>query len=75
MGLLNAQYAHDVVLTSMRRHSNVMDVVWTSKRRRVLTGRGSHGNGGVVKRNVNDDVDLKSEEKKASVIVKFSKKR
>ena len=52
-----------------------MDVVWTSKRRRVLTGRGSHGNGGVVKRNVNDDVDLKSEEKKASVIVKFSKKR
>ena len=48
-----------------------MDVVWTSKRRRVLTGRGSQWNGGVVKRNVNDDVDLKSEEKKASVIVKF----
>ena len=71
MGLLNAQYAHDVVLTSMRRRFNVMDVVWTSKRRCVLTGRGSQWNGGVVKRNVNDDVDLKSEEKKASVIVKF----
>ena len=33
-----SQYAHDVVLTSVRRRSNVMDVVWTSKRRRVLTG-------------------------------------
>ena len=33
-----SQYALDVVLTSMRRRFNVMDVVWTSKRRRVLTG-------------------------------------
>ena len=33
-----SQYAHDVVLTSIRRCFNVMDVVWTSKRRRVLTG-------------------------------------
>ena len=32
------QYAHDVVLTSVRRRFNVMDVVWTSKRRRVRTG-------------------------------------
>ena len=32
------QYASDVVLTSIRRRFNVMDVVWTSKRRRVLTG-------------------------------------
>ena len=31
----SAQYAHDVVLTSMRRRFNVMDVVWMSKRRRV----------------------------------------
>ena len=36
--LLISQYAHDVVLTSVRRRFNVMDVVWTSKRRRVLTG-------------------------------------
>ena len=36
--LIKSQYAHDVVLTSMRRRFNVMDVVWTSKRRRVLTG-------------------------------------
>ena len=35
---LISQYAHDVVLTSMQRRFNVMDVVWTSKRRRVLTG-------------------------------------
>ena len=35
---VNSQYAHDVVLTSMRRRFNVMDVVWTSKRRRVRTG-------------------------------------
>ena len=34
------QYAHDIVLTSVRRRFNVMDVVWTSKRRRVLTGLG-----------------------------------
>ena len=27
------------VLTSIRRGCNVMDVVWTSKRRRVLTGQ------------------------------------
>ena len=27
------QYAHDVVLTSMQRRFNVMDVVWTSKGR------------------------------------------
>ena len=33
-----SQYAHDVVLTSVRRCFNVMDDVWTSKRRRVLTG-------------------------------------
>ena len=33
-----SQYAHDVVLTSVRRRFNVMDVVWTSKRCRVLTG-------------------------------------
>ena len=32
------QYAHDVVLTFMRRRFNVRDVVWTSKRLRVLTG-------------------------------------
>ena len=32
------QYAHDVVLTSVRRRFNVMNVVWTSKRHRVLTG-------------------------------------
>ena len=37
----HAQYAHGVVLTSMRRRFNVMNVVWTSKRRRVLTGRHS----------------------------------
>ena len=35
---LISQYAHDVVLTSMQRRFNVMDVVWTSKRSRVLTG-------------------------------------
>ena len=35
---LTSQYAHDVVLTSVRSRFNVMDVVWTSKRRRVLTG-------------------------------------
>ena len=35
---LLSQYAHDVVLTSVRRRFNVMGVVWTSKRRRVLTG-------------------------------------
>ena len=34
-----AQYAHDVVLKSVRRRFDVMDVVWTSKRRRVLTGQ------------------------------------
>ena len=34
-----AQYAHDVVLTSIRRRFNVMDFVWTSKRRRMFTGR------------------------------------
>ena len=33
-----SQYAHNVVLTTIRRRFNVMDVVWTSKRRRVLTG-------------------------------------
>ena len=32
------QYAHDVVLKSVQFPFNVMDVVWTSKRRRVLTG-------------------------------------
>ena len=32
------QYAHDVVLTCVRRRFNVMDVVWMSKRCRVLTG-------------------------------------
>ena len=32
------QYAHDVVLTSVRRRFDVTDVVWTSKRCRVLTG-------------------------------------
>ena len=36
--LIKSQYAHDIVLTSIRRRFNVMDVVWTSKRRRVLTG-------------------------------------
>ena len=36
------QYAHDVVLTSVRRRSNVMDVVWTSKQRRLLTGYYKH---------------------------------
>ena len=34
-----AQYAHDVVLTSIRRRFNVMDFVWTSKRRRMFTGK------------------------------------
>ena len=38
--LSNTQYAHNVVLTSIRRRFNVMDVVWTSKRRRLLTGNG-----------------------------------
>ena len=33
-----AQYAHGVVLTSIQRRFNAMDVAWTSKRRRVLTG-------------------------------------
>ena len=33
-----SQYAHDVVLTSVRHRFNVMDVVWMSKRRRVPTG-------------------------------------
>ena len=32
------QYAHDLVLKSMWRRFTDMDVVWTSKRRRVLTG-------------------------------------
>ena len=32
------QYAHDVVLKSVQRRFNVMDIVWTSKRRRVLSG-------------------------------------
>ena len=34
-----AQYVNDVVLTSVQRRFNVMDVVWMSKRCRVLTGR------------------------------------
>ena len=34
-----AQYANDVVSTSVRRRINVINVVWTLKRRRVLTGR------------------------------------
>ena len=34
-----AQYTHDVVLTSVRRRFNVMNVVWMSKRCRVLTGQ------------------------------------
>ena len=33
-----SQYAHNVVLTSVRRRFNVMDVIWMSKRCRVLTG-------------------------------------
>ena len=33
-----SQYANDVVLKSAQRWFNVMDVVWTSKRRRILTG-------------------------------------
>ena len=33
-----SQYAHDVVLASLRCRFNVMDIVWTSKRSRVLTG-------------------------------------
>ena len=33
-----AQYAHDVVLTSIQRYFNVMYVVWTSQRQSVLTG-------------------------------------
>ena len=37
-GLVESKYAHDVVLTSVRRRFNVMDAVWTSKQRRVLTG-------------------------------------
>ena len=35
--VLTSQYAHDVVLTFVRRRFNVMDVVWMSKRCRVLT--------------------------------------
>ena len=35
---IQTQYTHDVVLTSMRRRFKVMDVAWTSKRRRALTG-------------------------------------
>ena len=34
----HAQYAYNVVLTSVRRRFNVMDVVWILKRCRVLTG-------------------------------------
>ena len=33
------QYAQGVVLASVRRRFNVMDVVWMSKRCRVLTGQ------------------------------------
>ena len=36
--MIPSQYAHDVILTSLRRRFNVMDVVWMSKRCRVLTG-------------------------------------
>ena len=36
--LVTSQYAHDVVLTSVRRRFKVMDVIWMSKRCRVLTG-------------------------------------
>ena len=36
--IVSTQYAHNVVLTSIRRCFNVLDVVWTSTRRRVLTG-------------------------------------
>ena len=36
--LVWSQYTHNVVLTSIRRRFNVMDVEWMSKRRRVLTG-------------------------------------
>ena len=32
----SSQYAHNVVLTSIRRRFNVMDVVWTSKRRAYI---------------------------------------
>ena len=35
---ITSQYTHDVVLTSVRRRFNVMNVVWMSKRCRVLTG-------------------------------------
>ena len=38
LGINHAQYARDVVLASVRRRFNVMDVVWMSKRRRVPTG-------------------------------------
>ena len=37
-----SQYVHVVVLTSMRRRFNVMDVVWTSKRRRRPYGDNLH---------------------------------
>ena len=37
---ITSQYAHDVVLTSAQRRFSVMDVVWMSKRCRVLTGIG-----------------------------------
>ena len=36
--LVQSHYAHDVVLTSVRGRFNVMDVVWMSKRCRVLIG-------------------------------------
>ena len=35
--IVSSQYAHKVVLASIRRRFNVMDVVWTSKRRRAFT--------------------------------------
>ena len=36
--IVASQYAQNVVLTSIRRRFNAMDVVWMSKRCRVLTG-------------------------------------
>ena len=36
--ITRTQYAHNVILTSIRRRPNVMDVVWTLKQRCVRTG-------------------------------------
>ena len=56
--LIKSQYGHDIVLTSMRRRFNVMDVVWTSKRRRVLTGVVWYDDAINIKINIIDTINL-----------------